>query len=311
LSQLPVTLIFYRRPERLRAVLAALRHHRPKTIFAVSDGARPGDDEGASRVRESRNLLETAIDWPCRVERIFAEKNLGLRGRVESGLDEVFRKTDFSLILEEDCVPKPEFFNFVHEVRSRWEGNEKLGAISGNCFLPEKIHPKHSYFFSRYPHIWGWATWAFCWHSRADAVWPLKGGLKSLWPDMSLKETAYWERIFSRVYRQELETWDYRWLLSFWLKGWLAVTPSENLVENTGFGEGATNTRDRDINPGVERNGQLTFPLQHPGQIQRDEAADEAVFRNHYLRMEGRLPFLPRLVRSMRKKIFGVIESNG
>lgn len=312
MSRLPITLIFYRRPERLKTVLEALRNYRPDTIFAVSDGARPGDAEGVSRVRESRNLLESAIDWPCRVERIYAEKNLGLRDRVESGLDEVFRKTEFSMILEEDCVPKPEFFSFVHEVRARWEGNKNLGAISGNCFLPANFRSPVSYFLSRYPHIWGWATWARCWRSRleGDAVWPIKGGLKSLWPEMDPKETAYWERIFSRVYGHELETWDYRWLLSFWRHGWLAATPIENLVENTGFGEGATNTRDRDISPGVERTARLAFPLCHPDHLQRDEAADRAVFRNHYLRMEGKLPFLPRLLRSMRKRIFGTEEPN-
>ena len=303
--KLPVTLIFYRRPERLRAVLAAMRNYRPDTVFAVSDGARSGDNMGAEQVRESRRLLESEIDWPCRVERIFAETNLGLRTRVESGLDAVFQKTDFSMILEDDCVPRPEFFGFVEEIRSHWEGSEKLGAISGNCFLPARFMPKESYFFSRYPHIWGWATWAKCWqsHSKDDALWPPKGGLTSLWPDMERKELSYWERVFNRVYEHELETWDYRWLLSFWHHGWLAATPNENLVENTGFGEGATNTRDRSVDPGVERNGRLSFPLSHPGKLLRDTAADRAVFQNHYLRMEGRMSFLPRLWRSLRKRI--------
>ena len=312
MSRLPVTLIFYRRPERLKTVLEALRNYRPDTLFAVSDGAPAGDHELAARVRESRHLLETAIDWPCRVERIFAETNLGLRGRVESGLDEVFSKTSFSMILEEDCIPKPEFFSFVHEVRFRWEGKEGLGAISGNCFLPAEFRSPFSYFFSRYPHIWGWATWADRWrdHTKDDTAWPPVGGLAALWPDMNPEERTYWERIFGRVYNHSLETWDYRWLLSFWRHGWLAATPGENLVENTGFGEGATNTRDPDISPGVERSGPLSFPLHHPHQLQRDTEADEAVFRNHYLRMEGRMPFLPRLLRSMRKRIFGAVEPN-
>ena len=194
---------------------------------------------------------------------------------------------------EEDCVPLPEFFPFVEEVRSRWETEEQVGAISGNSFLPANLQPTHSYFFSRYPHIWGWATWARCWrkHNSGDTVWPVKGGLGSLWPDMDKREKDYWERIFNRVYRHELETWDYRWLLSFWRNHWLAVTPRENLVQNTGFGEGATNTRDRSVDPGVERTGRMSFPLSHPDEIRRDEAADQAVFRNHYL---NRVALRPR-----------------
>ena len=303
--KLPVTLIFYRRPEQLRLVLEAVRAYRPDTIFAVSDGAKAGDSLGQDRVRGCRALVQQVVDWPCQVERIFAETNLGLRGRVESGLNEVFQKTDFSVILEEDCVPLPEFFPFVEEVRSRWETEEQVGAISGNSFLPANLQPTHSYFFSRYPHIWGWATWARCWrkHNSGDTVWPVKGGLGSLWPDMDKREKDYWERIFNRVYRHELETWDYRWLFSFWRNHWLAVTPRENLVQNTGFGEGATNTRDRSVDPGVERTGRMSFALSHPDEIRRDEAADQAVFRNHYLRMEGRLSFWPRLIRSLGKRL--------
>jgi hypothetical protein len=120
---------------------------------------------------------------------------------------------------------------------------------------------------------------------------------------MSREEIAYWTRIFNRVYSNELETWDYRWLLTCWRHGWFGVTPGENLVENIGFGIEATNTLDLDICPGVERLGRLLPPWDHPPKLRRDEKADEAVFRNHYLRMEGRLSFWPRLVRSFRRRI--------
>lgn len=305
MSRLPVTLIFYRRPDCLRSVLATLRVYRPDTIFAVSDGARPGDQAGEDLVGACRALLASEINWPCRVEKIFAPTNLGLRERVESGLDEVFQRTPFSVILEEDCAPRADFFPFVEAVRSRWEGNERIGGISGSCFLPVKFHPRESYFFSRYPHIWGWATWARCWHAhnRGDSAWPLTGGVRSLWPDMNSGEALYWEKIFSRVYSHQLETWDYRWLLSCWRQKWVAATPSENLVENIGFGKDATNTSDPAIRPGVERVERLSPPWKHPAEVERDAKADEAVFKNHYLRMEGRLSFWPRLLRSLRKRI--------
>ena len=208
--KLPVTVLFYRRPKQLRAVLQAVRAYRPEKIFAVSDGAKPRDSEIEAKVRECRSLLQNAIDWPCRVEKIFGDTNLGLRGRVESGLTQVFQKTDFSVILEEDCVPLPEFFSFVEGVRARWENEEQIGAISGNCFLPASFQLAESYFFSRYPHIWGWATWARCWqrHDTGDRVWPLQGGGGSLWPDMPKREKVYWDQIFNRVYRHELETWE-------------------------------------------------------------------------------------------------------
>lgn len=304
-QKIPVTLIFYRRPERFLQVLRAVRGYRPETIYAIADGATNADVESQGRVRECREMLAREIDWPCRIERIFADNNLGLKERVESGLDRVFAATSFSIILEEDCVPRGEFFRFVESIREQWEGEEKIGAISGNCFLPASFPLSDDYFFSRYPHIWGWGTWARCWekHDRSDAIWPLPGGLKALWPDMSPREIRYWEKVFGRVYGHQLKTWDYRWLLSFWRNQWIAVTPRDNLVENIGFGEGATNTRDVDVHSGVERIGLMSFPLRHSKQVKLHQAADQAVFINHYLRMEGKLSFWRRLRRSMGKRL--------
>ena len=303
--RLPVTLVFYRRPARLAEVLARVRSYRPPVLFAVSDGAPPGEPGVADQVRAARKLVEEGIDWPCEVHRDYAEKNLGLRRRFETGLDGVFARTDFSIILEEDCLPRPDFFPFLEEVETRWRKEPRVASISGNCFLP-KAHPlATSYFFSRYPHIWGWGTWARAWaaYDRDARGWSQRGGTRAMVPEMKPAEARYWDRVLGRVYAGELVTWDYRWLVGCWSRGWWSVTPAENLVENRGFGPEATNTRDPGVATGIERVQAMRFPLHHPARLERDLAADEAVFRNHYRNMEGRLPLWSRWGRSLAKRL--------
>ena len=48
--------------------------------------------------------------------------------------------------------------------------------------------------------------------------------------------------------------------MGLWSHQLLSITPAENLVKNTGFGEGATNTKDPQIQPGIEKVGSLQPP---------------------------------------------------
>ena len=43
----------------------------------------------------------------------FSDKNMGLKNRVSSGIDWVFDHCDKAIILEDDCIPNPEFLTSV------------------------------------------------------------------------------------------------------------------------------------------------------------------------------------------------------
>jgi hypothetical protein len=207
-------------------------------------------------------------------------------------------------LLEEDCHPIPAFFGFCSEMLARYRNEPQVAAISGNCFLPQAARPEGDYFFSRYLHIWGWATWARAWNAydRRCWTWP-KQGFRRFFPGTDTKEEAYWNRIFKRIGTGHFSTWDYGWISWFWIKGWVSITPAQNLVRNAGFGPGATNTRDVSVETGMERHGRLKPPFRGPNEIQADLVLDRAVFQNHLLRQEGRLSFWPRIRRSLMKRV--------
>ena len=298
----PVVIFLYRRPAHVNELLVRLQLVRPARVWLVADG--PKDTTEKSLCEQARQAAEAGISWPCQIVRLYSDTNLGLKKRIETGLDQVFEHEEKAIILEEDCHPTPNFFLFCEAMLEKYRNEPKVGAISGNCFLPKKQVLATDYSFSRYAHIWGWATWARAWkaYDRSRWAWP-KQGFCDLFPNADKTEEAYWNRIFGRVASGELSTWDYCWISWFWMQDWVSITPAQNLVRNVGFGPDATNTRDVLVNTGMEREELLSPPFEGPIEIKADKELDHAVFHNHLLQQEGRLSFWPRIRRSLVKRV--------
>jgi hypothetical protein len=302
LVNLPLVIFLYRRPRLVGELMEVLKSVRPLKVWLVADG--PKNSGEVELCQQARSEAETAIRWPCEVRRVYADANLGLKKRIETGLDQVFEIEEAAVILEEDCHPTPNFFLFCEAMLEKYRNEPKVGAISGNCFLPKKQVLATDYYFSRYVHIWGWSTWARAWKSydRSRWAWP-KQGFCNLFPNAEKTEEAYWNRIFGRMASGELSTWDYSWISWFWMQGWVSITPAQNLVRNVGFGPDATNTRDVLVKTGMEREDLLSAPFQGPMEIKADTELDRAVLLHHLLQQEGRLSFWPRIRRSLAKRV--------
>lgn len=304
-NKAPVAIFIYKRPELVKGLINAIRAYQPSKLYIAADGPKvEGGQLEFQLCKEARRVAEVGVNWPCELKRVYAPKNMGLRVRLESGLDSLFAEEREAIVLEEDCHPSIDFFSFCEEMLARYRNEPEVASISGNCFLPHATQPEADYFFSRYLHIWGWATWARAWNSYDPRSWAWpEGGFRTYFPEAKERESRYWDRIFSGVTNGEIRTWDYPWVSHLWKRGWVSITPSQNLVTNRGFGPEATNTRDASVDVGIERVGSLLPPFRGPvGNIHADTALDQMVFRNHFLRTEGRLPLLSRLFRSIRKR---------
>jgi hypothetical protein len=273
----PVALFIHGRPDTTARVLDAVRKARPKQLLVTADGPREGIPGEAERCRETRALIET-VDWDCQVETNYAERNLGLKDRVESGLDWVFSKVDEAIVLEDDCVPDPSFFPFCAELLERYRDDDRVMSIGGTNFQFNRPASDDSYYFSRHSLIWGWATWREAWacHDPEMTAWPElrdRGGLDEILSERLA--VAYWSHFLETTYHDR-DTWDRAWQLACWLRGGLHVVPNSNLVTNIGFREDAAHTRPA---TGGRLIGDLPtepmgFPLRHPTEIRRQEDAD-------------------------------------
>ncbi len=134
---------------------------------------------------------------------------------MSSAIDWFFSQVEEGIILEDDCVPDQSFFLFCQELLERYRDDKRIMMISGDNFEFGQKRMEYSYYFSRYFHIWGWATWKRAWkyYDVDMKAWPEireKGYLNDLLYEKKI--VKYWESIFNQVYEGLINTWDYQWI---------------------------------------------------------------------------------------------------
>jgi len=275
----PVLLIIHRRPAATRRVFDAIAMARPRRLFIAADGPATAEDREAC---ELTRASVQAVDWECRVTHDFSDRNLGLNRRMISAIQWVFGESKSAIILEDDCLPHPRFFSFCSSVLDRYHHDSRVLHVSGECYRGTR-EGDCSYFFSKYPLAWGWATWR--------RAWSLFDPLMSSWPRFrrqpeadalfdSPDERIYWLSTFDRLHQDQLAgrsaSWDYAWYYACMTNG-LSIHPASNLVTNIGYGPLASNTRD---DSALSNRATVTLeePLRHPDWVVRDRRADLDTF---------------------------------
>ena len=302
----PVALLTFARPAETARVLEAVRQIRPRILLVVSDGARENHPDEAERVAQTRALFET-IDWDCDLRTNFASTNMGCRRRVSSGVDWVFQQVERAIILEDDCLPSPAFFPYCAEMLERYQDHPEVMTISGMTYFSGKHRISDSYHFSRYPLIWGWASWARAWrHYDVDmADWPQQktdGLLRRAIGDRILELRL--EEMFDHVHGG-FDTWDLQLLYASIKHGGLNVIPVTNMILNIGYGELATHTKGGPPTAVRQmRLGELSFPLSHPASVIRDASGDRRI--EHATRMRPRWKRMPGYLWANRRRLLGL-----
>jgi len=279
----PVALIIFNRPETTSRVFEEIRKARPPVLLMVADGPRPNHSNDVEQCAKARAIVEQ-VDWDCQIRKNYLDVNLGCRRRVSSGLDWVFSEVEEAIVLEDDCLPHPTFFQFCEELLQKYRDDDRIGHIGGVNFQFGRRRGPYSYYFSRYTHIWGWASWRRAWNEYDPnlALWPKFKKEKRLRDFLGAPSlVGYWTNIFEKVYQHQIDTWDYQWTFHCWTRNRLAIIPNTNLISNIGFGEDATHTVRKDKFHGMETEP-VIFPLFHPPSVSRDSVADRYTETDHH-----------------------------
>ena len=275
----PLLLIAWRRPYTLRQVIDAIRPVAVTRLFVACDGPNPDRPGEAEKVAATHAVIEHEIDWPCQIERLYSDVNQGCRLGVSRAIGWFFEHVDEGIILEDDCVPHVDFFPYCATLLERYRHDTRVWCISGNNFQNGQWRGDGSYYFSRYNHCWGWASWRRCWQhydgnlSQGPALRD-SGLMKTAFEDPV--ERNYWSRVWQRlVDKGKPDTWDYQWTFTCLANNGLTALPNRNLVTNIGFGEDATHTTGGAIDT---RTSEGIDPNQQPSFLLRNAAADRYTF---------------------------------
>ncbi len=280
----PILFMIFNRLDTARAVLAAIKKVKPSRLFIAADGPRLGVPGEEQRCRELRKYILENIDWDCRVETLFRPENLGIQRAPRSSLDWFFRANESGIILEDDCLPNDSFFPFCAKLLKKYQDDPRIMHISGNFFQPQPIGAG-DYYFSRIPHIWGWATWRRAWEKydldmKTYEQFLSSRKLRQYFPDR-YSQTA-WQHLFDQVYYKKSTTWDFQWTYALFDNGGLAINPNRNLVRNIGFGPQAENCLDPQDRFANLPTTELDFPLRVPATMNPNLTADRYTTRHNF-----------------------------
>ncbi len=291
-----IALIIFNRPDTTEKVFEAIRQAKPSKLLVVADGPRANRPGEAEKCAATRAIINR-VDWECEVLRNFSDVNLGCQKRVVSGLDWVFSEVEEAIILEDDCLPTPSFFHFCQTLLEYYRHDERIMHIGGNNFQPSS-RTNYSYYFSKYNHCWGWASWRRAWKYYDVDMKTLQeykklGLINSICENVY--EETYWIDKFDEALSNLISAWDYQWTYTCWSQNGLSITPNTNLISNIGFGSEATHTRGD--SPLANLPTTDIWEVKHPPFMVKNRRNDiytfENVFGGKYLK--GRTPFLTRI----------------
>lgn len=270
----PILFLIFNRPDLTERVFQRIREIKPRRLYIAADGPRAARQGEYLVCVETRKITEI-IDWDCEVYRLYRDENLGCKIAVSGAIAWFFEHVESGIILEDDCLPSLSFFHFCSELLERYKERDDMGIIGGSCPVCLARDPDDSYYFSKYPHIWGWATWRKVWQHYDVDLNSWNGSDSSLRHQLPNRiARKYWADIFDSVKKGEIDTWDYQLAHLCLAFNRMSISPTINLVENIGFDERATHTTVRDVNKQIVVGREINLCLSHPTHFKVDETLD-------------------------------------
>jgi len=242
--ELPVLVLLYNRPDLTSKLLDSLSETEGLRIYAAIDG--PRSDADRIRTDAVADILANSTTVPF--QKVWKEpRNLGCGPGVALALQRFFNEVEFGVVLEDDCIPTPEFFDYCRWGLGTFSGDARVGVISGINYVPPLLRDRHSQpvYLSRYPQIWGWATWANRIKGYSHRSEMRRGSLvdSPQWRALSPLERLDWTR---RFHTSRTVAWKHSWSVQLvhhlWRNNFYSLAPPTSLVSNKGFGSEATHT---------------------------------------------------------------------
>jgi len=293
-----VLFLVFNRLDTTKQVFEAIQKAKPPKLYIAADGARNNKEGESEKVKEVRDFILNNIDWQCQIKTLFRDNNLGCKYAVSSAINWFFEQEEMGIVLEDDCLPTQSFFWFCEELLDRYKNDMKVWHIGGINLQNGIVRGDGDYFFSKYSHIWGWASWANRWRFYDVEISNIKDAnfIRRTFRYKPLQR--YWIQNLKKIKNNKLDTWDFQWIFTIWANNGLAILPNINLILNIGFGNEALHTQGE--SPTLTASD-LTIK-KHPSEIVYNEEADYY----HYQKYDKPDPIFIRIINKL-KKIFSKI----
>jgi len=297
--QVPILIIGFNRPDVIRQTFEYVRKAKPAKLYIAIDGPRPEKEGEADLVKQVKEVVEN-VDWPCQKHYKYNETNKGAEVTVSSAITWVFETEAYAIILEDDIVAPWSFLKFAQEMLIRYKDDERIGTVTGSNFTPIPVPGDTDYFFAKYGHSWGWATWKRAWDTfDLNVIVPEQHlALKFLNTiTNSKKEAKFYQKKFKQLNEKGPgnSTWDHVGNYFHRVNNRLSIVPKVNLTSNIGiFGLHAKGETEHHNRPFDEK----FAVIKHPSGIECFTNYDIYHFKNYIYKPK---PFYKRVLNKIKR----------
>ena len=164
----PILLITFNRPEHTRRVLAEILKQKPQDLYVCQDGPREGNENDRIKCQEVRDVINELISAYAdnhpnfSLSTLYSPRNLGCGPGPSSGITWFFEHVEKGIIMEDDCLPHPDFFGYCEELLERYKDNPQVQFINSTLYH-NRWKCDASYGFSHYMVTGAWAAWRETW----------------------------------------------------------------------------------------------------------------------------------------------------
>ncbi len=229
-------LIFsYNRPSHLKRVLISLENYNEKNINIILDGPKNKKDK---LIQEEVKKVIIG-DQKIKLNFIFRKKNLGLAKSIVKTLDYYSQKFKYMIIIEDDCIPRKEFFPYIKKGIMMNKRNKSIGAVCG--YQLPKLHEKNNKNLNLYllNHFipWGWAILSENWIKFRNEFKNILINKKNIKLPKNLSQ------IVKITKHKERKIWTRNFILYNYYKGNKFLYPGKSLIKNIGFDGSGVNSK--------------------------------------------------------------------
>jgi hypothetical protein len=292
----PILFIIFAREDSARLVFDEIKKIKPKKLYVAADGPKTGQQDEAQKCQRVRSIIDE-VDWDCQVKTLFRKDNIGCKKAVSAAIDWFFENEEEGIILEDDCLPNQSFFTFCSEMLKYYRYDSRIMQINGCNFQKDFKRGDSSYYFSRFNHGWGWASWRRAWKNfdlemTTFPEFKKQKKIQDIFSNYFVQK--YWIKHFSKIHSGIGEDWDAQWTYAIFANSGLCVTPNVNLIKNIGFGEGAVHTTKTDHKFANMKQDEI-FEIKHSRFVISDKMADD------FINSEFGYTFKSRIIRELKR----------
>ena len=294
----PILFIVFSRYDTAIQVFSKIREARPPRLYIAADAPRKDKPQEAKECERVRDIAKM-VDWPCKVKTLFQTENQGCGIGPFKAISWFFENEDEGIVLEDDCLPHPDFFRFCEEMLCKYRNDNRIGLITGRCNFDVVPQNDSSYFLSAFHFCWGWASWKRVWKNYDYNLTTVNAAdyRRSL-----VNYFGFWNPL-PMMWRMNIyyeckrnpprDIWDYQFCISTQLRGQYTIVPKVNLVRNIGFDSRATHTAGLDDNKSAES----IYPISHPKELKHNRSIDLAYAKKRYRPLSAMYNYVKNLLK--------------